>query len=78
MSAAAVVTIIAALLIVVVLVAYLIRIASVLGRVNAKLRGVTDDLRIVAEKTEPAGSIIREMNSDLAGVNEALLRVPAK
>ena len=75
MSPAALVTIIAALLLVVLLVAYLIRIASVLGRVNARLRAVTDDLRIVAEKTQPAGSIVREMNSDLAGVNDALLRV---
>ncbi len=78
MSPAAVVTIIAALLTVVVLAAYLIRIAFVLGRVNAKLRAITAGLRVVAEKTEPAGSIIREMNSDLAGVDEALQRMLAK
>jgi uncharacterized protein YoxC len=78
MPPAAVVTIIAALLLVVVLAAYLIRIASVLGRVNAKLRAVTDGLHVVAEKTEPAGSIVREMNSDLAGVDETLRRVLAK
>lgn len=78
MSAAAVVTIIAALLLVLVLAAYLIHIASILGRINAKLRAVTDDLHVVAEKTEPAGSIVREMNSDLAGVDEALMRVLAE
>ncbi|MGH3523653.1 MAG: hypothetical protein ACRDU4_12730 [Mycobacterium sp.] len=78
MPAAAVVTIIAALLTVVVLAVYLIRIASVLGRVNAKLRAVTDGLHVVAEKTEPAGSIVREMNSDLAGVDNAFRRVLAK
>ena len=74
MSPAAVVTIIATLLTVLVLAGYLIRIASVLGRVNVKLRAVTDDLHVVAQKTEPAGSIVREMNGDLAGVDEALRR----
>jgi hypothetical protein len=78
MSPAAVVTIIEALLTVVVLADYLIRIAFVLGRVNAKLLAITAGLRVVSEKTEPAGSIIREMNSDLAGVDEALQRMLAK
>ncbi|MGC2652714.1 MAG: hypothetical protein WA317_03720 [Mycobacterium sp.] len=78
MSPAAVVTIIAALLAVVVVAAYLIRIASILGRVNAKLRAITGRLHVIAEKTEPAGPIVKEMNRDLAGVNEALLRVLAK
>jgi uncharacterized protein YoxC len=78
MAPAAVVTIIAALLTVVVLAAYLIRIASVLGRVNATLRVVTDGLHVVAEKTQPAASIVGEMNSDLAGVDQALLRVLAR
>lgn len=78
MYLAAVVTIIAALLTVVVLAAYLIRIASVLGRVNAKLRAVTDGLHVVAEKTAPAGSIVKEINSDLAGVDDAFRRVLAK
>jgi hypothetical protein len=78
MPAAAVVTIIGVLLTVVVLAAYLIHIASVLGRINARLRAVTDGLHVVAEKTAPAESIVREMNSDLAGVDQALRRVLAK
>jgi hypothetical protein len=78
MPAAGIVTIVIAALTVVVLAAYLIRIASILGRVNAKLRAVTDGLHVVAEKTEPAGSIVRGINSDLAGVDDAFRRVLAR
>ncbi len=72
MFPAAVVTIIAAFLAVVVLVAYLIRVASVLGRVHARLRAVTDALRAVPQQTAPAGSIVNQINRDLAAANEAL------
>ncbi|HET9258290.1 MAG TPA: hypothetical protein VFO16_24255 [Pseudonocardiaceae bacterium] len=78
MPAAAVITIIGALLTVVVLAAYLISIALVLGRVNSKLSAVTDSLPVVAQKTEPVGSIIGDINNNLAGVDSALRSVLAK
>jgi H+/gluconate symporter-like permease len=78
MPAAAVITIIGALLTVVVLAAYLISIALVLRRVNAKLSAVTASLPVVAQKTEPVGSIIGDINNDLAGVDSALRSVLAK
>jgi hypothetical protein len=78
MPAAAKVTIIAALLTVLVLAAYLISIARVLGRVNSKLQAVNAGLPTIAEKTEPVGSIIDAINSDLAGVDNALRRVVSR
>jgi hypothetical protein len=78
MPAAAIVTIILAALTVLVLAAYLIRIALVLRRVDAKLREVTAGLHLVPERTEPVGSIIGEINNDLAGVDKALRAVLAK
>jgi uncharacterized membrane protein affecting hemolysin expression len=72
MPAAAIVTIVLALLTVLVLAAYLISIALVLGRVNSKLRAVTASLPIVAQKTEPVGSILGDINNNLAGVDKAL------
>lgn len=78
MPAAGIITIIAALLTVVVLAAYLISIAVVLRRVDAKLHAVTAGLPIIAEKTEPVGAIIGGINNDLAGVDSALRRVLAK
>lgn len=78
MPIAAVITIIGALLTVVVLAAYLISIALVLRRVDAKLSAVTASLPVVAQKTEPVGSIIGEINKDLAGVDSTLRSVLAK
>ncbi|HEX8933972.1 MAG TPA: hypothetical protein VF788_07240 [Pseudonocardiaceae bacterium] len=78
MPAAAIVTIILAALTVLVLAAYLIRIALVLRRVDAKLQAVTAGLHLVPERTEPVGSIIGEINNDLAGVDKALRAVLAK
>ena len=75
MPAAAIVTIIAALLTVLVLAAYLISIARVLGRVSSKLQAVNAGLPTIPQKTEPVGSIIDAINSDLAGVDNALRRV---
>jgi uncharacterized protein YoxC len=69
---AAVITIIGAALTVLVLAAYLINIALVLWRVDARLRTVTSDLHVVTERTEPVGSIVGEINKDLAGVDNAL------
>jgi uncharacterized membrane protein affecting hemolysin expression len=75
MPAAGIITIIFALLTVLVLAAYLISIALVLRRVNAQLHAVTAGLPTVAQKTEPVGSIIDDINNDLAGVDGALRRV---
>lgn len=72
MPLAAVITIIGAGLTVLVLAAYLIGIALVLLRVNAKLRETTAGLHVVTERTEPIGSIVGAINSDLAGVDDAL------
>ncbi len=78
MPAAAVFTIVLAVLTVLVLAAYLISVARVLRRVDARLRAVTAGLHVVTERTEPVGSIIGEINNDLAGVDKALRAVLAK
>ncbi|HEY6422531.1 MAG TPA: hypothetical protein VIY28_04630 [Pseudonocardiaceae bacterium] len=78
MPLAAVITIIGAVLTVLVLAAYLISIALVLRRVDARLRAVTAGLQLVPQRTEPIGPIIGEINSDLSGVNDTLRRVLAK
>jgi hypothetical protein len=78
MPIAAVITIIGAALTVLVLAAYLISIALVLRRVDARLRAVNAGLHVVTEKTEPVGSIVGDINNDLAGVDDALRRVLAR
>jgi hypothetical protein len=78
MSLAAVFTIIGAALTVLVLAAYLINIALVLRRIDAKLRAVTAGLHLVPQKTEPVGSIVGDINNNLAGVDDALRAVLAK
>jgi hypothetical protein len=78
MPIAAVFTIIGALLTVLVLAAYLIGIARVLRRIDARLGAVTAGLHLVPEKTEPIGSIVREINNDLSRVNDALRAVLAR
>ncbi|MCA1675410.1 MAG: DUF4383 domain-containing protein [Actinobacteria bacterium] len=78
MPFAAVVTIIGALLTVVVLAAYLIRVALILRRVDRKLGAVIDGLGAVVDKTQPIGPIVGEINSDLAGVDNALQDVLTK
>jgi hypothetical protein len=78
MPAAAVFTIVVAVLTVLVLAAYLISVARVLKRVDARLRAVTAGLHVVNERTEPVGSIIGDINNDLAGVDKALRAVLAK
>jgi hypothetical protein len=78
MPLAAVITIIGALLTVLVLAAYLISIALVLWRTDAKLRAITADLHLVTEKTKPIGPIVGEINKDLVGVDNALRAVLAK
>lgn len=75
MPLAAVITIIGALLTVLVLAGYLISVAFVLWRVNTKLHGTIAELHLVPGKTEPVGSIVGEINKDLAGVDDALRRV---
>jgi hypothetical protein len=78
MPLAAVITIICAALTVLVLAVYLISIALVLRRIDAKLRAVTAGLHLVPQRTEPIGSIIGEINNDLAGVDNALRAVLAR
>ncbi len=78
MPLAAIFTIIGAVLTVLVLAAYLINIALVLRRIDTKLREVTSGLHLVTERTEPIGSIIGEINSDLSGVDDALRTVLAR
>jgi hypothetical protein len=78
MPIAAVFTIIGAVLTVLVLAAYLISIAFVLARVNAKLGAINDGLQLVTEKTKPLEPIVGEINRDLAGVDNALRAVLAR
>ncbi|MGH3549974.1 MAG: hypothetical protein ACRDQU_18070 [Pseudonocardiaceae bacterium] len=78
MPIAAIVSIILAGLTILVLAAYLIGIARVLVRVNGQLREVTAGLHVVTQRTEPVGSIVSEINNDLAGVDKALKSVLAR
>jgi hypothetical protein len=78
MPAAAVFTIILAVLTVLVLAAYLISIAGILRRVDGRLRAVTAGLHVVTERTEPVGSIVGEINKDLAAADGALQAVLSK
>ena len=78
MPIAAIITIIGAVLTVLVLAAYLISVVIVLRRVDVKLRAVVAGLHVVTERTEPVGGIVGEINSDLAGVDDALRAVLAK
>lgn len=78
MPAAGVITIIAVLLTVVVLAAFLIRVALILGRVNGRLGAIIVGVESAGQKTAPVGSIISEINKDLAGVDSTLQGVLAK
>jgi hypothetical protein len=78
MPAAAIFSIVLAALTVLVLAAYLISIARILARISAKLREVNTGLHVVAEKTEPVGSIVGDINSDLASADDALRAVLAR
>ena len=78
MPAAAIFSIVLAALAVLVLAAYLISIARILVRISAKLRAVNTGLHVVTERTEPVGSIVGDINSDLAGADDALRAVLAR
>ncbi|MDT7595630.1 MAG: hypothetical protein QOJ06_1176 [Pseudonocardiales bacterium] len=78
MPAAAIFSIVLAALTVLVLAAYLISIARILARISAKLREVNTGLHVVTERTEPVGSIVGDINSDLAGADDALRAVLAR
>jgi hypothetical protein len=78
MPLAAVITLIGTLLTVLVLAAYLINIVVVLRRIDTTLRAANADLHLVTERTEPVGSIVAEINRDLAGVDDALRAVLAR
>ncbi|MDQ3990556.1 MAG: hypothetical protein M3291_15455, partial [Actinomycetota bacterium] len=72
------VTIIGALLTVIVLAAYLIRVVLILRRVDRTLGAVINGLGAVMDKTQPIGSVVGEINNDLAGVDSALQGVLTK
>lgn len=78
MPAAAIFSIVLAALTVLVLAAYLLSIARILARISSKLREVNTGLHVVTEKTEPVGSIVGDINSDLAGADDALRAVLAR
>jgi hypothetical protein len=78
MPAAAIFSIVLAAVTVLVLAAYLISIARILVRISAKLRAVNTGLHVVTERTEPIGSIVGDINSDLAGADDALRAVLAR
>ncbi len=78
MDVAAVVTIVAAALTVLVLAAYLIYVALVLWRVDARLTAITAGLESINQKATPVGPILTEINNDLAGVDAALQAVLTK
>ena len=78
MPAAAIFSIVLAVITVLVLAAYLISIARILGHISAKLREVNNGLHTVTERTEPVGSIVGDINSDLAGADDALRAVLAR
>ena len=78
MSVAAVVTIVAAVLTVLVLAAYLIYVALILWRVDARLTAITAGLESINQKAAPVGPILNEINNDLAGVDAALRAVLTK
>lgn len=78
MPAAAIFSIVLAAITVLVLAAYLISIARILVRISAKLRAVNTGLHVVTERTEPVGSILGDINSDLAGADDALRAVLAR
>ena len=78
MPLAAVITVIGAALTVLVLAVYLISVALILRRVDAKLHAVTAGLRSVPGKTAPIGSIVGQINKDLAGADNALRAVLAR
>lgn len=72
MPLAGVVTLIGVALTVLVLAAYLIKIAVILHKVNFTLGTIIAGLRAIAVQTEPLGSVMNEINSDLANVQGAL------
>jgi len=75
---AAVVTIVGALLTVLVLAAYLIYVALVLRRVDGRLSAIAAGIESITYKAEVAGPVVREINKDLTGVNNALQAVLTK
>ncbi len=78
MTFAAVVTIVAAVLTVLVLAAYLIYVALVLWRVDARLTAIVAGLESINEKAAPIGPVLNEINTDLAGVDAGLRAVLTK
>lgn len=78
MNSAAVVTIVGALLTVLVLAAYLIYVALLLRRVDTRLSAITAGVQAITNKAAPAGPVVREINKDLTGVNNALQAVLTK
>ena len=71
-------TLVAAALIVAALAAYLIAIAVPLRRTLFTLGTVNVGLRAIAERVEPVGEIVRDINATLGAVRDALGAVLAR
>ena len=78
MPTVAVVTIVGAALTVLALAGFLISVALILWRVDRRLRSITAGVGVITEKAAPAGPVVREINQDLAGVDNALRAVLSK
>lgn len=74
MEAVAIVSIAAAGLTIAVLAGYLIALALILRRVNARLRAVTSAMREVAPKVEPLGATVETVYLELDRLRESLRR----
>ncbi len=74
MEAVAIVSIVAAGLTVAVLAAYLIALALILRRVNARLRAVTFAMRELAPKVAPFAHAVEAVNLELDQLSESLRR----
>ncbi len=74
----AVVTIVGAVLTVLALAGFLIAVALILWRVDRRLTSITAGVGVITAKAAPAGPVVREINRDLTGVNNALQGVLGK
>ncbi len=78
MSATSIFAIVAIALVVGVVAAFLVRVAMVLGRVVKSLGSITSGVGNIAERTEPIGPVVRDVNKNLTAVADALDATLAK
>lgn len=78
MPAVAIVTLVLTGLLVVALAAYLTWVVLLLRRIGGTLGKVAVGMRTVADRTEPVGQLVGELNTDLTAVAEALEGLAAK